>query len=185
MKRINFLTNAMIPGTLGLHRWDATGRCIKDITLTNSFAIESEVSEMLLNVTKFSAIDQDGAEHFIADFPGQRALRLHGIASGRNIRSRKMVELAPSTYETLRFYLAKGSVLTHSDRSTSPADIFEYLDFEIEGSGLELKSGETAEIILRFDFVPFKPFSALKAWARKVAEGARIPKLGKASQAYS
>ena len=144
-----------VPFSFELYNWDTHGRCIKDLVLKNEVATARRVSKMQLNISRFSAFDRAGKEHFIADFPGQDSLSIKGIHAGDFLRSKGVLLLAPGFYTVLRFYLSRaGNTFTYSDRVEEPADGFEYLDFEIE-NGLAIEGDASPEAILRFDFVPF------------------------------
>lgn len=149
------------PFPLDFYSWDSEGRSIKDMVLNNKYATDMRVSEMHLNITRFSAFDTTGKEHFIADFPGQDAVSIKGMHAGAFLRSKGVLTLEPGSYTTLRFYLAaNGSGVAYSDRVEESVDGFEYLDFEIE-NGLTIQGNEAPEAILRFDFVPFSESIAL------------------------
>jgi|GEM_PF-1903405 len=162
MKRINFLTNAMIPGTLGMHRWDMEGRCIIDITLRNSFAQQNQIAEMCLNVNAFSVIDEYGKEYFIRDFEGQRSLHLYGKSTGKNIRTKSPVELEPGNYVHLRLYVEPYSnTYVRHDGVAEPFPVLNFVEFEIE-DGLQITSNDQAKWLIRFDFFPLKPWLGLR-----------------------
>ncbi|HEA20296.1 hypothetical protein LCGC14_1955830 [marine sediment metagenome] len=144
-----------VPFSFDFSKWDSDGKCIKDMVLKNEFVDDLNVSEMNLNIAKFSAFDTLGKEHFITDFKGQDALTIKGIHAGDFLRSKSVLLLEPGTYTRLRFYLEYGSTFVYSDRVEEPADGFNHLDFEIENR-LTIKGDESPEAILRFDFVPFK-----------------------------
>ncbi len=144
-----------------MYHWDRESRCIKDLILKNSLATQEGVSEMKIHIKQFSAIDTNGNEHYIIDFPGQRTLTIKGYHGGSFLRSRSVVTLAPGEYKSLRFYVndAENSFV-YSDGSEVQVRRLDHLDFEIEG-GLTLTGNESPEVILRFDFEPFKPMSFL------------------------
>ncbi|WP_373517653.1 hypothetical protein [Pricia sp.] len=144
-----------IPFSFDLYNWDSKGKCIKDLVLKNTYATEMRVSEMQLNLNRFSAFDSSGKEHFIADFSGQDSLLIKGIHAGHFLRSKGILLLEPGFYTAIRFYFGTGSCFIYSDRVEEPTEGFEYLDFEIV-NGLTIKGDESPEALLRFDFVPFK-----------------------------
>lgn len=132
--------------------WDMHGRALKDVVLESDMANELEISEMQLNLDRFSAIDQAGVEHFVLDFIGQKSLRIPSLQTGANIRTRSIVKLPHGVYTTLRFYIKPfGNRFIYSDRHEEPVTDFDYVEFKIQG-GLRLSTDEPAEMILRFDF---------------------------------
>jgi hypothetical protein len=168
MKKMNFYpkTWQVVPLISDRCQLDSDGKCIKDLVLQNSYATDMKVSEMELNITKFSAIDTKGQEHFIADFPGQTAIPIKGMHTGLFLKSKSVLSLAPGSYSAIRFYLGKtGSRITYSDRYEEDADGIKYLDFEIV-NGLIVVGEESPEAILRFDFAPFKAIGFFKSIAQ-------------------
>ncbi len=110
---------------------------------------------MELNITGFSALDEQGTEHVIADFKGNGAIPIRGLHKGEFLKSKSILRLAPGTYTTLRFYLGKtGNSFIFSDGRKEVVREFQYLDFEVV-NGLRIRGDEAPEVILRFDFVPF------------------------------
>tara|TARA_R110002050_G_scaffold255741_1_gene394489 strand:+ start:24547 stop:25098 length:552 start_codon:yes stop_codon:yes gene_type:complete len=166
MKKLNFYpkTWQVVPLLSDRYRMDSDGKCIKDLVLCNSYVTDMKVSEMDLNITKFSAIDINGREHFIADFPGQASIPIKGMHTGLFLKSKSVLALEPGSYREFRFYLAKtGSRITYSDRCIERAEGIEFMDFEI-ANGLTIMGEESPEAILRFNFVPFKTMGPLKSF---------------------
>ncbi|MCK0190314.1 hypothetical protein [Arenibacter sp. F20364] len=158
MKKMNFYpkTWQVVPLLSDRYLLDSDGKCIKDLVLRNIYATDMKVSEMDLNIIKFSAMDANGQEHFIADFPGQASIPVKGMHTGLFLKSKSVLDLEPGTYNAFRFYLAKtGSRIIYSDRFVERADGIKFLNFEIV-DGLTIKGEESPEAILRFDFEPFK-----------------------------
>ncbi|MGB7395566.1 MAG: hypothetical protein WA913_14345 [Pricia sp.] len=143
------------PFSLESYNWDFEGRCIKDMVLKNEYVEELRISEMNLDIKRFSAFDSNGKEHAINDFPGQRSLPIKGTHAGEFLKSKGVLLLDAGCYTTLRFYLGSDSTFTYSDRLEEPGEGLNHLDFEIE-NGLTIEGGESPEAVLRFDFVPFK-----------------------------
>ena len=168
MKKMNFYpkTWQVVPLLSDRYLLDSDGICIKDLVLRNIYATDMKVSEMDLNITKFSAIDSRGQEHFIADFPGQASIPIKGMHTGLFLKSKSVLSLEPGSYSTFRFYLAKtGSRIIYSDRYQERADGIKFLDFEIV-NGLDIVGEESPEAILRFDFAPFKTMGLFKTIAQ-------------------
>lgn len=139
-----------------LHQMENREKPVKELILKSEAATELHVSDMMLNITKFSAFDAEGKEHIVADFPGQNAVTLKGISSGQFLRSKHVVSLPEGTYTTLRFYLAKeGNQFRYWDGVQESVNHFDNLDFTIE-NGLQIEGNETPEVKLWFDFVPYK-----------------------------
>jgi hypothetical protein len=155
---------------------DGSGRPIKELILSNSLADEFRVSEMHINITKFSAIDSKGIEHYIKDFPGQLAVQLKGMGSGHFIKSSSVVSLEPGSYTTLRYYLdSSNNRFIYSDGVEEAAIDLDFLDFKIE-NGLTIDGGEAAEVKLWFDFTPYqfsRHFKPLKDWYASWRDGKR------------
>ncbi|MFC4218805.1 hypothetical protein [Flagellimonas marina] len=138
-----------------LNQIENRGRAVQELILKNEAATELHVSEMKLNITRFSAFDMEGNEHIVSDFKGQSAVTLKGISSGEFLRSKNVVALPEGTYRTLRFYLAKeGNEFRYRDGVQESVDHFDSLDFTIE-NGLQIKGNEATEVKLWFDFAPF------------------------------
>ena len=137
-------------------KWEMKETTVKELILKNEVASKLHVSDMMLNISKFSAIDVEGNEHIVTDFPGQSTVALKGISSGQFLRSKNVLSLPEGTYTALRLYLAKeGNYFKYWDGIEESADHFSSLDFAIE-NGLEIEGNEAAEVKLWFDFVPYK-----------------------------
>lgn len=127
-----------------------------ELILKNEAATAHHVSEMSLNITKFSAIDEYGNEHFIIDFPGQNPVTFRGIASGNFIRSKSVLSLPQGKYKAFRFYTAGwGNQFIYRDGVAESANSFNRLDFQIE-NGFTVEEGNAPEVKLWFDFSPYQ-----------------------------
>ncbi|MBW8242068.1 hypothetical protein K1F50_04600 [Muricauda oceani] len=136
--------------------WDGSDSKITELILKNEAATSLNVSEMHLNITKFSAVDEQGNEHFIIDFPGQNPVTLKGIASGNFIRSKSVLSLPEGKYVALRFYMAEwGNQFVYHDGLTESANSFNRLDFPIE-DGFKVEKNNAPEVKLWFDFAPYQ-----------------------------
>ncbi|MBO0322929.1 hypothetical protein J0X14_11535 [Muricauda sp. CAU 1633] len=145
-----------------LNQVENRDKAVKELILKSEAATELHVSDMMLNITQFSAFDAAGNEHTVADFPGQSAVTLRGISSGQFLRSKNVVSLPEGTYTKLRFYLAnEGNQFRYWDGVQESADHFGRLDFIIE-NGLQIEGNEGPEVKLWFDFVPYKWSSHFK-----------------------
>ncbi|WP_297764329.1 hypothetical protein [uncultured Muriicola sp.] len=127
----------------------------KELILKNTQATQLGVAEMFLSISKFSAFDIHGNEHFIKEFPKQAELNPKGMHTEFFIKIKSMLELEEGGYTTFRFYLGKnGNRLSYKDgRSETITDV-KYLDFEIK-NGLRISGDKNREVVLRFDFTPF------------------------------
>lgn len=145
------------PYTLGVMAdWYGAETKEAELILKNEAAKSLHVSEMALNITKFSAIDEAGNEHFIIDFPGQNPVSIKGIASGNFIRSKSVLSLPKGKYTALRFYIAGwGNQFIYQDGVAESANSFDRLDFQIE-DGFMVEEGSTPEVKLWFDFAPYQ-----------------------------
>lgn len=164
MKRITFYPSMWpVPYKLdGASDFFQNGERVQELTLNNSSSVSSEVSEMNLNITKFSAIDDKGHEHLMTDFSGQNTVKFKGLSTGFFNRSTSIASLKPGTYTTLRYYLNnKGNSLVKSNGEVVTANNIGFLDFEIK-NGLTINSGESLEVKLWFNFAPFKLASYFK-----------------------
>jgi len=128
----------------------------KELILKNEAAESLKVSEMSLNITKFAAIDEQGNEHFIMDFPGQNPVSIKGIASGSFLRSKNVLSLPNGNYVSFRFYLAGwGNQFIYQDGVEESANRFDRLDFNIE-NGFQVEGDQALEVKLWFDFAPYQ-----------------------------
>jgi hypothetical protein len=135
--------------------WELTEHNAKDLLLQNEMATEKGVSEMILNITRFAAIDEKGAEHNIKDFDNSGRVNLKGTHTGLFLKTQSAVGLEPGKYTALRFYLGRsGNALMLKDRSEKTINGRKYLDFKIR-NGLTITGDEQKPIILRFDFEPY------------------------------
>ncbi|WP_108246331.1 hypothetical protein [Muricauda brasiliensis] len=127
-----------------------------ELILSNEAATAYHVSEMTLNITRFSAIDEQGKEHFIIDFPGQNPVTFKGIASGNFIRSKSVLSLPKGKYTAFRFYMAQwGNKFIYQDGMEESANTFNRLDFNIE-DGFVVEENNAPEVKLWFDFAPYQ-----------------------------
>ena len=145
-----------------LNQMENKEKAVQELILKNEAATELHVSNMMLNITKFSAFDVEGNEHTVADFPGQSTVTFKGISSGQFLRSKNVVSLPEGTYTTLRFCLAKeGNQFKYWDGVQESVNHFDSLDFTIE-NGLQIEGNEAPEVKLWFDFVPYQWSSHFK-----------------------
>ncbi|WP_372945929.1 hypothetical protein [Muriicola sp.] len=147
--------------------WELTEYNAYDVLLKNAMATEKGVSEMILNITQFAAIDETGKEHLIMDFDQTSRVNLKGSHTGLFLKTKEAVNLDPGKYTKFRFYLGgSGNSLILKDKSEKRFSGRRYLDFEIR-KGLEISAENKKPLILRFDFVPytlasyFKPLTKL------------------------
>jgi hypothetical protein len=141
----------------------ADGKLVKDLILKNNYASEKRISEMKLNVIKFSALDISGSEHLIKEFSESENLQIKGMHTGLFIKTKSILNLNPGAYKTFRLYISeKGNEFKYADRSKEQVYRFDYLDFEIE-NGLELTGNEAKQILLRFDLQRFTFSSYFKS----------------------
>lgn len=161
-----------------MSHWYTTDKTVKELILKNSSTKELGVSEMNLNITKFTAFDVAGKEHHITDFPGQNPVTLKGMGSGRYLKSATVVGLKPGTYAILRFYLGTSdNKFAYSDGTPGVANNLNHVDFEIE-KRLIIKKGEKAEVKLWFDLAPFqfsRHFKPLVDWLKRTKK--QLPRL--------
>lgn len=172
MKKMNFYpkTWQVVPHISDRYQLDSEGKCIKDLVLHNSYSTDMKVTEMYLNINRFSAIDNKGQEHFISDFPGQASIPIKGMHTGLFLKSKSVLSLEQGTYVAFRFYLGtSGNRIIYSDRLDERADGIKFLDFGIANE-LTIKGDESPEAILRFDFVPFNPGRLFK-WIGQLVKG--------------
>ncbi|MFX0555495.1 hypothetical protein ACOCEA_01780 [Maribacter sp. CXY002] len=183
MKELKFYPTIWqtVPFSLDMmDQWDVDGKRIKDLILKNKYASEKGVSQMNVNVIKFSAIDKKGNEHIITDFSGNESMQLKGMHTGLFIKTKSVLKLDSGSYSTFRFYLSsKGNEFIYDDRSKEPLYRFDHLDFEIV-NGLELSGDESKQVLLRFDFEPFSLLSYLKPF-QKFLQGIKFKKMKWAS----
>ncbi|GGD43122.1 hypothetical protein GCM10011361_07590 [Muriicola marianensis] len=142
--------------------WALTEYNTYDILLNNLMATEKGVSEMILDITRFAAIDEAGQEHIIKDFEDTSRVNLKGSHTGLFLKTQGEVNLKPGRYTTLRFYLGtSGNTLILKDKSQQSLVGRRYLDFEI-WKGLEISAENKKPLILRFDFEPYTLASIFK-----------------------
>jgi hypothetical protein len=142
--------------------WDMNETDAKELILKNNRASKLGVSEMFLNITKFSAFDEHGNEHFIKDFPKQAELNPKGMHTEFFIKVRSKLALDNGNYKSFRFYLSNsGNRLMFNDRSSETISHLDYLDFEIK-NGLLIKGDEDRTVVFRFDFEPYTLASYFK-----------------------
>lgn len=162
---------AVAPYTYDVMSHRATNdKVYKELILKNSSVEKLGISEMDLNITKFSAIDKAGNEHHITDFPGQDSVQIKGMGSGHFLKSTNMISLAPGTYTSLRFYLGKtNNRFIYKDGVAETANEVNSLDFKME-KNLVIGEGEKTEVKLWFDFAPYQfscHFKPLTDWFKK------------------
>ncbi len=162
MEKTGYYIYPTVPGSMDAFRWDSNGRIIKDVVLNNAEVDRLGIAEMTLNASSVAAISADDSENTILQYKNQYQLRLHGIVTGRSTRTSRIMRLAPGTYTHLRFY-TKGKISYLSDtREERGIYGLDYVDFEFE-TPLVVKENEVSELVLRFNFVPFKS----KSWFGK------------------
>lgn len=157
MKKTNFYPTiwsiaAYTPSVMA--DWYGTEANTAELILKNEAATALHVSEMTLNITKFSAIDEQGNEHFIIDFPGQNPVTLKGIASGNFMRSKSVLSLPEGRYTALRFYMAGwGNQFIYQDGAAESANSFNRLDFQIE-DGFTVEEGNAPKLNCGLTLLP-------------------------------
>lgn len=144
--------------------WYTNGHRIPDLTLVNDMALNRGVSEMILNVSKISVVDDNGKEHFMPNFKGNEALNLKGLHTGLYLKTKEGLDLEPGSYQSFRFHLnGKGNYFFNKERNMEAVNGFPFIEFKIQ-NGLAIKGNESEQVILRFDFEPysfgsyFRPF---------------------------
>lgn len=135
--------------------WELSEYNTKDLLLKNKMATDKGVSEMILNITRFTAVDEKGEEHQIKDFDDSGRVNLKGTHTGLFLKTNGSVDLKPGRYTKLRFHLGtSGNTLILKDRSEQKLSGRRYLDFEIR-KGMVIEGETQKPIILRFDFEPY------------------------------
>ncbi|NNK12584.1 MAG: hypothetical protein HKP08_14670, partial [Flavobacteriaceae bacterium] len=142
-----------------VHNWRdvyaLSERNAKDVLLQNDMVREKGISEMILNITRFAAIDENGNEHLIKDFSKGNLVDLKGTHSGLFIKTNSAPELNPGIYKAFRFYLAdSANTFIYKDQSEAVVSGLDFIDFEINNS-LKIDGKSKKPIIMRFDFEPF------------------------------
>ncbi|QBA63658.1 hypothetical protein [Muriicola soli] len=134
----------------------------KDVLLQNQMVAEKGISEMILNVRSFAAIDEKGNEHLIKEFAKGNLVDLKGTHSGLFIKTNSAPKLKPGTYNTFRFYLRDtANTFVYKDRSEEVVAGLEYIDFDID-NGLKVDGKNKKPVIMRFDFEPYTFLSFFK-----------------------
>ncbi|NER09082.1 hypothetical protein SAMN06265375_1011434 [Muriicola jejuensis] len=142
--------------------WELSEYNAIKILLRNQMATEQGVTEMILNIANFAAIDESGKEHIIKDFDDSSKVNLKGTHTGLYLKTNSAVDLEPGKYTKLRFYLrTSGNTLILKDKSEKKLSGRKYLDFEIR-NGLEIHAEDKKPLILRFDFEPYSLASFFK-----------------------
>lgn len=142
--------------------WELSEYNAKDLLLQNDMAYDKGVSEMILNITQFAAIDETGKEHPVQDFNEMSYVNLKGTHTGLYLKTQSAVDLQPGRYTTLRFYLGgSGNTILLKDRTEKKLTGYRYLDFKIR-KGLEISGQDNKPLILRFDFEPYSFASFFK-----------------------
>ena len=135
--------------------WELSEYNAKDLLLKNDMANDKGVSEMILNISHFAAIDESGKEHAVRDFDNMSCVNLKGIHTGLFLKTQSAVDLPPGRYTTLRFYLGStGNTIFLKDRTEKKLSGYRYLDFKVR-RGLEITGEDQKPLILRFDFQPY------------------------------
>lgn len=154
MKRVNYLSYSMLP--VGMYQSYERDRLTQELVLTSSTASHNDISEMELNLTRITAIAEDGTEHHIQEVSGPYSLKISGLFTGKFLSSKLLSMLEPGSYSSLRLYLeSSGGTWFHCDRSEKSIHDIPYLDFDFEG-GMLIKESKPSEFILRFDFPPYR-----------------------------
>ncbi len=142
--------------------WELSEYNAKDLLLQNDLADDKGVSEMILNITHFAAIDEAGKEHPIKEFDNMNCVNLKGTHTGLFLKTQNAVNLQPGRYTALRFYLGGiGNSIRLKDRTERKLSGYRYLDFKIR-KGLEITGEDNKPLILRFDFEPYTFVSFFK-----------------------
>lgn len=157
MKHTRFYPTAwqQIPYAFGNATSMENGEEIFEVVLKNEMVQELEVSEMVLNLSKITAIADSGEEYKVLDFSGQNGVQLKSMYSGLFLQTKQMMQLPLGTYTGLRFYLnGNGNTFSYSDGMVEQANEFEYLEFNLE-KALKISSNQGV-VKLWFDLKPYK-----------------------------
>jgi hypothetical protein len=154
MERTYMFTDAMIHGIQGMSRWDKESRCIKDITIKNSFAIENGVSKMTLHISQITAIDELDQEYQASTFKENKLFTLDNISAQNSFRTGVIKTLKATQYKSLRFYIKSldSSFLNKAGKKSEIPEMT-YMEFDIIG-GLQVNKGEFPSLLIHFDFTP-------------------------------
>ena len=167
MERKYMLTDAMIPGALGLFQRDLVSRCNRDITLQNSFATQYQLSEMILTSTKVVAIDEHSNEYNLYQTEQPTQFNLQSDSLGKGFHLTRLRGLQPGNYVSIRFYLhGQDHAYRKSDRQVGQIANQKHFDFQIK-DGLSIAQESELDLTLWFDFQPLQSISwthTLKDW---------------------
>ncbi|WP_222983177.1 hypothetical protein [Flagellimonas meishanensis] len=166
-----------VPFTFDLFAgWEAQGRPAKELILKNEVIKNGNVAEMTFNIFRFSAVDSEGREYLIQEFPEDNAVTFKGMGSGHFTRLGGLVNLPARDYTALRFHFKRyGNLLTCADGSEEHVNQLDHLDFTIE-NGFSIQKEGTIELKLWFDLVPFqwkRHLRTLQSWFAKKYERPR------------
>jgi hypothetical protein len=143
MKNNYLFTDAMIPGTQGMFRWDQESRSIKNILLRNSQLQEYEMSSLTLDTIKITVMDMQGFEHDLLVYDQVKQFSLDFANGGKGLRTGIVRDLLPGAYRSIRFYLDRNSQSSKDELMLG----LDYIHFDIV-EGLEVKKGEFASLLL-------------------------------------
>lgn len=140
---------------------------IKELTLENSYANDYGVCQMDLNITGFSAIDNNGIEHDIMKLPQSSTLCVKGMSECFFIKTKTLASLKPANYEFLRFYIeSKHCSFTYRDGTKEGVNKFDFIDFKIH-NGLAIMEEDVFEAKIWFDLPTYqfsRHFKPIMEW---------------------
>lgn len=146
--------------------WDPSGEAVTDVLLTNRLAREHGISKMKFSLAKVTAIDTEGNEQLLEDFPNYVELHPKGMGTEIYVSLTKTLSLEAGTYTAFRFYPAPGdNRFVFADGREEALHNLPHIDFQIR-NGLEISGDTQRDVRLRFDFAPM----ALKRFFRPLLE---------------
>ena len=162
--------------------WDTSTGAVTDVLLTNDLAREHGISKMKLSLAKVSAINAEGSEQPLEDFPAYVELHPKGMGTEFYVSLTKTLSLEAGTYTAFRFYLASGdNHFIFADGREEALHSLKHIDFQIR-NGLEFSGDTQREVRLRFDFAPMAIRRFFRPLLQRIGKSKATP--GRLAQSF-
>lgn len=122
----------------------------KEVILTCQMADEHQISDLYLQPTRVSAIDESGKEFDLLHFKEKAFMKLLSLETGTHFKTRSLFKLPAGTYKKFRFYLMADQSMFQSINGSIIRMEVDHLDFDMQG-GLSISDNCTEELVMRFD----------------------------------
>ncbi|GEM_PF-1806595 len=166
MSRINFLSNAIVPGTLSLFYWEVYNTPFRQIMAYNLKLLEENVASLDLFIKEISLIDKNEDEYKLIEFDIPSYNEIYNFPRHINLLAENNVPSGVYTKLRLR-YDPENSSVRFADHSKRKCVGTSFLDFNIEND-LVINTPDTNRLKLQFFLNNFDKSAVNNSISKKI-----------------